>query len=56
MEMGEKLLLISAGNEMPWASTGVGGVTSMDVRTATMRRGMIDLRIFCPLFWMNPLK
>jgi hypothetical protein len=56
MEIGEKLLLISAGNEMPWASTAVGGVTSIDARTATMIKGMIDLRIICPLFWVDPLK
>jgi len=46
MDIGAKLLLISAGTDMICADAVCAGVTRMDTISAAMRKGMSDLRIF----------
>jgi hypothetical protein len=49
MEIGEKVLLISAGKDMPWAKAVCPELTRMEKISAAIRNGLIDFCIFYPL-------
>lgn len=46
IEIGEKLLLISAGKDMTCANAICTGITRLETISVTTRKGMSDLRIF----------
>jgi hypothetical protein len=49
MEIGEKLLLISAGKAKTWAATFLPGFKKIETISATTRKGTTDFCIFYPL-------
>jgi len=50
MLIGEKVLLISAGKNMPWAYAFCPGLTRKEMISATTRKGFIDFCIFYPFY------
>jgi len=49
MDIGENVLLISAGKDIPWAEAVCQGLTRMVKISAAIRKGLIDFCIFYPL-------
>jgi hypothetical protein len=50
MDIGEKVLLISAGRDMPWADAVCPELARMEKISTATRKSLIDFCIFYPLY------